>query len=384
MPARYAFGKSVKSGLVVASTARSFDELVKKHLETAFPLSISRDEYHLLPTRQEKLDAKDSPYLTACAFQRDNSTRTKDKATGFCNLIFLDVDDARDAAPLVNRPENMRRAIGAWNFAAYTTASSTKKAPRLRVVVDAEAIEWDSYPAAVRHIASLIGLREVTKESLIPNQPMILPSRFADQDPDLEHPLVISHLQGRPYTMSDVKEVAPPKDTSSSKDLKGVQLSEGFHGSGEDDGLEFLRMPLEGVTLDMAQGALAVLNPNCSYHQWLDIACALKHQFGHTDQAYDAYVAFDLWSAKAGPDKYVGPEDTLRQWNAIKPSPKGKAPVTMRTLVKMASEAGWNAGELKEACFNSVQAWIEEEAKTTHELSSVALCAPHQFWTFRH
>lgn len=371
MPSRYFFGKSVKSNIVTASTARSFEELVKKHLETAFPLSISRHAYQLLASRQEKLNAKDSPYLTACTFRIDNTARTADKSTGLCNLIFLDIDDAGDAAPLVNRPENMRRVLGAWNFAAYTTASSTKKAPRLRVVVDADELPFADHSKAVRHIAALLGVKEVTKESLVPNQPMILPSVFEDQDPDTEHPLVITHLKGRPYNSSDVAEVTIEKSQNLS--VKGLLPTEGFHGAGEDDGLEFLRAPLDGVTLNMVRDAVIALNPNCSYHQWLDVACALKHQFGHTEFADDAYSLFDEWSARASPEKYVGPEDTLRQWNAVKPSPKGKVPVTIRTVIKLASEAGWNAGPVKEVCFKTVQAWIENEAKTTHDLSCTAL-----------
>lgn len=379
MPARYFFGKSVKSNIVVASTAKSFDELVKKHLETAFQLPIAKSDYHQLSSRQEKLDAKDSPYLTACAFQRDQTIRTKEKATGFCNLIFLDIDDSKDAMPLMRRPANVRRALGAWNYALYTTASSTEDAPRLRLVVDAEAIAWASYPAAVRHVASLLGIRNVTKESLIPNQPMILPSRFADQDPDIFHPLQDSHLGGRPYTMKDVVDELPDAELVDMDGKEGrekqqpLEQAEGFHGSGEDDGLEYLRAPLDEITTGLATEMVNVLNPNCSYHEWLDVACALKHQFGHGPEAYSAFSLFDNWSSKAGPDKYGGPEDTSRQWNAIKPTPKGKVPITIRTLMKRASEAGWNAGPVKEACFKSIHKWIEEEARSTHDLTTTAL-----------
>jgi hypothetical protein len=130
MPARYFFGKSVKSSYVIPSTARSFEELVKKHLETDYPLAITRDAYHALESRKDKLNAKDSPYLTACTFKDefitdDGVTRVAEHSTGLCNLIFLDIDVPRDAAPLVSRPETMRRALGAWNFAAYTTASTS-------------------------------------------------------------------------------------------------------------------------------------------------------------------------------------------------------------------------------------------------------------------
>jgi hypothetical protein len=380
MPARYFFGKSVKSSYVTPSTARSFEELVKKHLETDYPLAITRDAYHALESRKDRLNAKDSPYLTACTFKDefitdDGVTRVAEHATGLCNLIFLDIDDPQDAAPLVSRPETMRRALGAWNFAAYTTASSTRQSPRLRVVVDAESLTFAGHARAVRHVAHLLGIETVTKESLVPNQPMILPSRFSDQDPNLEHPLVMSHLKGRQYTMGDVPDKDPGEDKARElvKD-RGVNVAEGFHGgAGEDDGLEFLRMPLEGVNLKMVTEMLRHVDPNCSYHQWLDVACALKHQFGHTHEAFDAYSAFDSWSGSASKDKYAGPEDTLRQWNAIKPSPKGKAPVTIRTVIKRASDAGWNAGEVKEACFATVQKWIEEEANTRHDLSSTAL-----------
>lgn len=376
---RYFFGKSVKSSYVTPSTARSFEELVKKHLETDYPLAITRDAYHALESRKDKLNAKDSPYLTSCTFKdefigEDGVTRISEHSTGLCNLIFLDIDDPKDASPLVNRPETMRRALGAWNFAAYTTASSTRQSPRLRVVVDAEALTFAEHARAVRHVASLLGIETVTKESLVPNQPMILPSRFSDQDPNVEHPLVMTHVKGRPYATGDVPDEEEITDKAKEARDRGVAMAEGFHGgAGEDDGLEFLRMPLDGITLAMATEALNALDPNCSYHQWLDVACALKHQFGHTQEAFDAYAAFDAWSGRASKEKYAGPEDTVRQWNAIKPSPKGKAPITLRTLIKLASDAGWNAGKLKEACFSSVQNWIEQEANTRHDLSYTAL-----------
>ena len=44
--------------------------------------------------------------------------------------------------------------IAPFAFAAYLTASSTAEHPRMRIVVHAEAIAPESYPAAVRTVAT--------------------------------------------------------------------------------------------------------------------------------------------------------------------------------------------------------------------------------------
>lgn len=362
MPSRYFFGPSVKTNEVRASTARNFRHLVQLHLEGIIRLHHTREEYAALKTKEAKLDAKDTTYLLACTYKADESQRSIGNSAGLCNLIFLDIDIGATAAPFVRSPDILKQKLEPFNFAAYTTASSTAAQPRMRLVVEADGLPLASYPDAVRSVAKLLGIGESFDHvSLTPNQPMICPTLFKGQDEDLEHPLLVTSYAGRAFVEGDIKvgEV--------SKKVAGVIKFE----EGEEDGLEYLRAPVMGISLDKVRDALSYLSSDIPHPQWVDMAFALRHQF--QDQAEEAYELFDEWSAKAGPPRYAGSEATLEQWNHVKPTPRGRIPVTIRTLIKRASEAGWSAGELKQECFKAVLDWIDHDAKNIYDLSKIAL-----------
>lgn len=365
MPNRYFFGNSVKTSRVGASSARNFRELVQRHLEPAFKLNVTREHYLGLTTKADKLDAKDSPYLVACTFKELQTSRAIENANDCCNVLFLDLDEEKDgicpAAPFVNNPSSLARLLAPFSFAAFETASSTKAKPRMRIVIDAEGIPLADYPNAVRTIAKNMGLTNVTRESMVPNQPMICPSLFLDQDPDVEHPMVYSNVKGEPFTVAHIEEIDPSKPQKKAPNK----------ASDDDDGLEYLRAQLEGMTLEATRPVLYALSPDVSYPEWFEICAALKHQFSFTPEEEEAYTMFDQWSAKGS--KYVSQEDTRAKWNSAKPSPKGRIPVTIRTLIKRASDAGYSAGEVKEACFNSVMTYITETARTLYDFSTIAL-----------
>jgi hypothetical protein len=333
---------------------------------------VTRAAYQTLATREEKLTAKDGHYLIPATIDAEEPSRASEHRPGPCNLVFIDIDDSKDARTLIARPDTVMRALNEFNFAAYTTASSTPENPRLRVVVDADSVPPDQYEQAVHFIASRLNLQEVTGESLKPKQPMILPSIFSDDDPDTQHPLIVSQLTGRALTVRDIAKLEA-KVAVAKADGKKVSLAEGWHGEGEDDGLQYLRAPLPGITLDMAKEALSHIDPDTNYFTWLDMAAALKHQWGHSEQAEAAYEAFDAWSTTGKQEKYINADDTAAKWNSLKPTPKGRLPITIRSLIKKASELGWNAAPAKEACFKAVQEWINLEAKTIQDFSVTAL-----------
>lgn len=363
MPSRYFFGPSVKTNEVRASSARNFRHLVQLHLEGIIRLHHTREEYAALATKEARLDAKDTTYLLACTYKTDESQRSIGNSTGLCNLLFLDIDVGSTAAPFVRNPDILKQKLESFNFAAYTTASSTAEQPRMRLVVEADGLTLSEYPDAVRTVARLLGIRDggFDNVSLTPNQPMICPTLFKDQDEDLEHPLLpASNFTGRPFVASDIRTIAP-----TGKVAGPIQEPEG-----EEDGLEYLRAPLMGLTLGKVKDALFAISADLPYPQWRDMAFAMRHQF--QDQAEEAFEVFDEWSATAG-HRYPGKDGTLEQWNAAKPTPRGRVPVTIRTLVKRASEAGWSAGELKQECFKAVLDWIDHEAKNIYDLSKIAL-----------
>ncbi len=196
MPNRYFFGPSVRNNEVRASTARTFRQLVSHHLEAAIRLAHTRAEYEALKTKKERLAAKDTTYLLACTYRQGESERSLPNAEDCCNLLFLDLDEEEGrcpAAPFVRNPVILRGKLDPFNFAAYTTASSTPAKPRMRIVIEADGIPLARYPEAVKTVARMLGLGgQYDRRSLVPNQPMICPTLFKDQAEDLEHPLLIT------------------------------------------------------------------------------------------------------------------------------------------------------------------------------------------------
>lgn len=364
---RYFYGPSVKSNRVRASSARNFRTLVQQHLEGVIRLQHTQAEYAALKTKRERLDAKDTTYLMGCTFAKAEDERGHENTLDCCNLLFLDLDEEDGvcpAAPYYKDRTLLSQKLAPFNFAAYTTASSTPAKPRMRIVVDAESIPYSSYPDAVRTVAAILGV-PANKESLVANQPMICPSLFADQDEDFDHPLLATSYLGRSFTVEDIKRLDGP---APHKPAKGIPVEEG-----EDDGLEYLRAPLMGFTLEKAKEALDFLSPDMPYLEWVQVAFALRHQFSYEDEeAQEAYELFDSWSSKSG-RCYNGSTDTLEKWNDVKPIPRGRVPVTIRTLIKRAADAGWSAGQAKEECFDAIMDWIAHKAQTRHDLTHVAL-----------
>lgn len=355
MSALYFQGNSV-TGSVKASAAKNFQEVVDAFRIKA-TLPITREDFLALDEKKRN-DAKQVAFFVPACFKESPSKRVYEQAT-HCNLIFLDIDPEKQkvdgkwvetgrypAAPFVKNPTSLHTALAGFNFAAHLTASSTPEKPRMRIVVDAKDIPLALYPEAAMSIAALLGLPSITKESKVAVQPMFLPTLFADSPEDFD-PLIAFNLEGRPFTPSDVGDdlfnEAPAAPKSSS--------------SPDADALEFLRAPVPEITLTIAKDALSHLDADCSRDDWRNIAAALKHQyFPHKEDA--AFTLFDEWSS--GGKKYEGEDETRRLWKTLRPTPIGRLPVTIRTLLHSATEAGWNDNRIKETIFSEMVRWFEE------------------------
>jgi len=89
---------------------------------------------------------------------------------------------------------------------------------------------------------------------------------------------------------------------------------------------------------DDVAAALAVLDPGCSYPEWIRIGMAVKHagsEAGDSSETGAFFAAWDAWS-RGCPQKYK-PNDALNKWRSFK-TDRG---VTTGTLVHLASVAGW-------------------------------------------
>lgn len=376
MEPRYFTGQSIM-GAVAAHHCTTFKSLVDQLIMVPQVLPVKYATYHALKAEVLKYDkdrknpaykaakeaadrAKEVPYLTPAVFCQSPSPRDTEHAT-HCNLVCVDLDDG--AAPFLSNPEQLARQLDPWSYVAYTTASSTPQVPRMRLIVSAEGIPKEDYAAAVRTVAARIGLTHITPESLKPPQPMYLPSVFSDQG-ESEHPVFSHRTSGTAFSVHDIEDVAGAASGNSAPRQQRAPASGG-------DILDYLRAPVPEVTITIATEALHKLDADMPRPQWLEQCAALRHQFDDTDQEDEAYEAFDSWSASGS--KYVGPSDTLAAWKSFRTTPPGRVPVTIRSLLHYAVQAGWDSGKTKAGVFERVKTWIADEARTVTELSSDGL-----------
>ncbi len=306
---------------------------------------------------EKRNEVKQVPFFVPAVFQESPSKRNYQSAL-HCNLIFLDIDPEKEyrdkkwvetgkypAAPFLSKPDLFYSLLGDLNFAAHVTASSTPEKPRMRVVIDASAIPLKLYARAVNTIGMMLGLT-VTTESKVAVQPMFLPTRFSDTAED-EDPLIAVRLDGRTFTVGDISDSATTLEFSEPKDKEHPGL----------DALEFLRAPVPEITLAIAKDALSHIDPDCDFWLWTYAAMALRHQF-YPKLDDEAFELFNEWSS--GGNKYGGQDKTEKKWNDVNPTSVGRAPITIRTLLKEAVAGGWEEKKVKETCFQNLVRWLEE------------------------
>jgi len=234
---RYFQGNSV-TGLVKASDAVTFRDVIDK-FRVPPTLGITREAFLALD-KPKRNEIKQVPFFVPACFKASPSKRVYTEAT-HCNLIFIDIDEQKDgtcpAAPFYNDPEAVHKALEGFNFAAYTTVSSTPEKPRMRIVVSANHIPIKAYPKAVATIGSLLGLVKVTTESRVAVQPMFLPTVFSDSGED-DYPLIGFKTDGRDFDPKDISDSVYPEYTEPK-----------IHGDAGIDALDFLRPPIPEITL---------------------------------------------------------------------------------------------------------------------------------------
>ena len=327
---RYFRGEVVHSTTLTAHPANNFGELIRSIKDTPQVLPVTYESFHKLPKPTQSKIKRTLNYLTPCTFPESSWTggRTNENAR-VCNLIFIDIDDLQDAARLAQSPALLKQALSGLAFFAYRTTSSTPENPRMRVIVEAEGIQPDHYPRAARTIAKMLGLKHLTAESEIPCQPMFVPSIFKGQDMDWDDPRIADRIDGRPFTETDIVEspslpsTSAPSSTDSDRD--------------DGAGLEFLRSPVEGFTVEKINVLLSELNADMPRIEWLKVAAALKHQF--IDDPEQGYELFEEWSCKAK-EKYDGADSTRRLWDSLEAQPKNKVPSTLHTIINMVKKLG--------------------------------------------
>lgn len=336
-------------GRVEKAKAESFKQLVDRYLTVPLPLPIARDAFFSLD-KKGRDEAKKAPYLTAAEFKSSPSRRLVEEATK-CSLLILDLDDARTARQVLRNPGVVQRQLDGFSFTIYHTASSTDDDPRLRVVLDAD-LPLTSYPAAVRTVQTLLGLPVVDAVSKVTVQAMYRPVVFSDHDAEASSPLLLAVTEGGKFSVEHIIDLDDAVGTPArSTEAEPIEL------------LDYLRAPVDGGDLTLAHELLDHLDPDCSYPEWLEIAAGLKHQFAGTEDEDKAYALFDTWSSKGG--KYAGEEDTKAKWASLRPSPRGRLPVTLRSVMHRASLSGWDGSDAKRYAFDKVRAWVSAQDDIT-------------------
>lgn len=334
----------------------TFADFVKEILGHPVLVNLTRDQFHNLD-KESKGHAKRVAYVTPATFSSNPSKRLYEHATTF-SLIALDIDDPVQAGPFVSDASQLHFALEPFSFAAYTTASSLPHAPKLRIFVQADNLPIAIYADSVKAIAARLGLPTVTKESLVVVQPMYLPTMFRDDDPETAHPLIAATWDGQAVTRGDVG--------TGTGVTSGGATGKPTPFSVDGDDLDYLRPTVEAVTIDDAREALNHLDPDMVYNEWLEVAASLRHQFPNEPEASEAYELFDEWSAKG--DKYVDSDDTMAKWSSLRPTPTKRAPVTIRTLLHKAQEAGWDSLKLSTKCYAATMKWICDAAREGNQL----------------
>lgn len=327
-------------------------------LVTPHRLPLDRSAFFAKPEK-ERQPLKRAPYLTPAEFKESPSQRVHDQALR-CNLLILDVDRPDEAKRLLN--QRWDESLQGLGFIVWHTSQSTAEKPRLRIVVSAQGLDPDRYVAAARTVAELVGIADITTQvTFHAVQPAFVPTCFADDPPDYS-PVLAVNADGGAFAAADILDSA---DTSYAL----VPATD----DGQVADLAYLRVPMEGVTLDDAKAALAVLDPDTTMQAWIEIAAGLKHQFGDA-----AYALWDEWSAKG--KKYVDAEETRYRWNSLKAQPVDRAPVTIRSVFKQAQARGWENPTLAKRVMQESLAWFRSgksaEELLDHGAKRIAKAAP--------
>lgn len=357
--APYYGGEPKNLGLVSPLPLSSFADLVKKVLHHPVRLPLTRAQFRELPEKDaaapnDRQRAKRTRFVIPGAIP-GTTERRADNVT-VCNLVFLDVDvvyadkaktivKSVPARGILEQIPQMVNVLAPFSFAIYHTASSTPELPRLRVVVEADGIPPEHYPAAVSTVARMLGLDEVTSESNVVCQPQFVPVAFRD---DTDSPFIAEHLHGRALCVDD---------------LDGASLPTQSRGAarGEVADLDYLRPRVEEISEEDVREALGHLDPDMERKEWINVGAALKHQFG--DAGLDLWRE---WSAKG--EKFGGDDDLETQWKSLRASPRGRLPLTIRSLLKLAADAGWASDKVVQKCYASVSAWLSAAERTETEL----------------
>ena len=347
-PNHYFGGTTVRDGRVRRLGATTFTELLDHYLRQGAEYPYTRAEFNALSV-EERNTAKDTDFFTAATYDYEvDGPRNDANAIGM-TAIVLDLDEGQFVKDLFESPEAISEHLHGFAHAVWTTAKHTAEAPRLKILIPTQGVlSKDLHRPLVRAMADLIGAPKDWKgriESSTLSLPQYRPPRFKDEE---FGSLLVTVTDGRGLTAEDV-----PEDE---EDGTRVYVAD----SAEDpDAMSLAHLPAADITVEDLRDPLFKIDPDVDYMVWTEIIRALRHQFSNDeDDAREAFELFDEWSS--GGTKYRGSEDTYAKWRPFKAYPKGRVPITVRTLFHHAMElGGWEPRKLDTKLKKSFQDWLE-------------------------
>jgi hypothetical protein len=334
-----------KTNEVRRLAAANFKELVERFFNNHARLPYKRAEFLAHPDR-DKL--KDTSFISPVTYPYDESGPRGNAHADKLVLGFLDMDEGDFVKDLLDDPKAVLEHLWPLDCVLHTTAKHTPEAPRLKLVVPIDPTDPANLPRIIRHLAGRIGIPNDFKgvaESSVPAQGHYRPVRFEGEQ-------AASILASRTNGISLDVDCLPPEEDEF---LDGKRYA---HGETGDDSLGLTNLPIPGIeSVDDVRELFNHLDPDCSRLEWLVAAAAMHHQFGYDEeQARSAYDLFVEWSSNGS--KFRGEVDTYKLWRSLRPYPQGRDPVTMRSLIKRAMDAGWDGGTLAKREKESLEGWI--------------------------
>ena len=347
----YFGGSSVQGGKVRRLNAENFRQLVERYVNVPVQHPLTRKEFWELPSDKKRDEVKDGAYICACAFTYESEGHRTDDAATHSVAVVLDLDEGEFVKDFDENPDTIAEHLYPLNYVAWRTAKHRKEKPRLKVMVDIEPSHPKHHHRFVAFIASRLGLPSNFKgvrESKVVSQPQYRPLQFRGDDFTA---VISSRVTGVPVHLSDLPELEAEELEMIEGRTYACDTSEA-----EDDFFGLAYLPVAGLKLDDIREALDTIDPDCNYKEWVEVAAALRHQFTDEDDAREAYEAFVEWSSRGS--KFQGRRDCWNKWKSFRPYAKGRAPITIRTLYKLAMDAGWDNVKVAKKISQTVQEWM--------------------------
>lgn len=343
-------GSSVRDGKTRRLSAGTFAELVARYINVAVSFPLTRKEFWALTTK-ERDTKKDGAFLTSCSFSYESEGRRCDEAATAINACIIDLDEGEFIKELVKHPDTISEALYPHNFVAWHTAKSVPSAPRIKIMLEVAPCATVNLKRFLNHAVFLLGVPsdfKGHKESSVVSQAQYRPILFSG---DTLSPVISSRVNGIPMHLSDLPEVEPEEaELINGRTYAADIESDDFYG------LAYL--PVSGLKIEDIVEALNAINPDEERPVWVGIAAALRHQFTDEAEAQEAYEAFVDWSSRGS--KYAGRKDCWVVWRSLRPYAKGRIPKTIRTVYKLAMDAGWDNTKVAKKLSKTIEEWFAE------------------------